>query len=149
VAGYVALGQREGAKPVVGGDGMPEGLHVGWYVRPTVFTAVSNDMHIAREEIFGPVLSVIPYTDVNDAIRIANDSEYGLAGSVWTSDTESGLSVARRVRTGIFGVNNGGMDFKAPFGGMKSSGIGREYGHEGLEEYVETKTIVPDASIAG
>jgi betaine-aldehyde dehydrogenase len=149
VAGYIALGQREGAEPVVGGDGMPDGLDAGWYVRPTVFTGVSNDMRIAREEIFGPVLSVIPYSDVNDAVRIANDSEYGLAGSVWTSDGQAGLGVARRVRSGIFGVNNGGMDFKAPFGGMKSSGIGREYGDEGLDEYTETKTIVPDASIAG
>ena len=100
-------------------------------------------MRIAREEIFGPVLAVIPYDDVRDAVRIANDSEYGLAGSVWTADIEQGMDIARRVRTGTYGVNQYTMDFIAPFGGYKASGIGREFGKEGLEHYVELKTIIP------
>jgi betaine-aldehyde dehydrogenase len=140
---YIALGQEEGAEVVVGGNGMPAGIDRGWYVQPTVFAGASNDMRIAREEIFGPVLTVIPYDDVNDAIAIANDSEYGLAGAVWTSDPDRGLDVARRVRAGIFGVNRDGMDFAAPFGGFKASGVGREYGREGLVHYVEVKTIAP------
>jgi len=131
---YIALGQEEGARVVVGGNGMPDGLSAGWYVRPTVFADVDNRMRIAQEEIFGPVLSVIPFDDVDDAVRIANDSEYGLAGTVWTGDVESGLDVARRVRTGTYGVNTYTMDFAAPFGGFKSSGIGREFGPEGGAE---------------
>ena len=100
-------------------------------------------MRIAREEIFGPVLTVIPYDDADDAVRIANDSEYGLAGSVWTGDADRGLDIARRVRTGTYGVNQYTMDFVAPFGGFKSSGIGREFGEEGVEHYTELKTIIP------
>ena len=140
---YLALGQEEGAKVVVGGNGRPAGLEKGWYVQPTVFADVSNDMRIAQEEIFGPVLAVIPFDDVNDAVRIANDSEYGLAGSVWTADTDLGLDIARRVRTGTYGVNQYSMDFIAPFGGFKGSGIGREFGREGLEHYLELKSIMP------
>ena len=113
----------------------------GWYVQPTVFANVDNTMRIAREEIFGPVLAVIPYNDVDDAVRIANDSDYGLAGSVWTADREAGLDVARRVRTGTYGVNQYLMDFAAPFGGFKASGLGREFGPEGLLHYLETKSI--------
>ncbi len=142
---YIAVGQEEGAKVVVGGNGMPAGLEKGWYVQPTVFANVDNGMRIAQEEIFGPVLAVIPYDDVNDAVRIANDSEYGLAGSVWTADVEQGLDIARRVRTGTYGINQYTMDFIAPFGGYKSSGIGREFGREGLDHYVELKSIVPPA----
>ena len=138
---YIALGQEEGARVVVGGNGMPDGLTSGWYVRPTVFANVDNRMRIAQEEIFGPVLSVIPFDDVDDAVRIANDSEYGLAGTVWTADVESGMDVARRVRTGTYGVNTYTMDFAAPFGGYKSSGIGREFGPEGLAHYTELKSI--------
>ena len=138
---YIALGQEEGARVVVGGNGMPDGLTSGWYVRPTVFADVDNRMRIAQEEIFGPVLSVIPFDDVDDAVRIANDSEYGLAGTVWTGDVEAGLDVARRVRTGTYGVNTYTMDFAAPFGGFKSSGIGREFGPEGLAHYTELKSI--------
>ena len=138
---YIALGQEEGARVVVGGNGMPDGLTSGWYVRPTVFANVDNSMRIAQEEIFGPVLSVIPFDDVDDAVRIANDSEYGLAGTVWTADVESGMDVARRVRTGTYGVNTYTMDFAAPFGGYKSSGIGREFGPEGLAHYTELKSI--------
>ncbi|MSO86764.1 MAG: aldehyde dehydrogenase [Acidimicrobiia bacterium] len=141
---YIALGQEEGARLVVGGNGRPAGITKGWYVQPTVFADVDNSMRIAQEEIFGPVLTVIPYDDVDDAVRIANDSEFGLAGSVWTADpTGAGMDVARRVRTGTFGVNHYTMDFVAPFGGFKASGIGREFGREGLEHYIEQKTIVP------
>ena len=138
---YIALGQEEGARIVVGGNGIPEGLDRGWYVRPTVFADVDNRMRIAQEEIFGPVLSVIPYDDVDDAVRIANDSDYGLAGTVWTADLDAGVDVARRVRTGTYGVNTYTMDFAAPFGGYKASGIGREFGPEGLAHYSEVKSI--------
>lgn len=142
---YIALGQEEGARLVVGGNGMPDGLSTGWYVRPTVFAEVDNRMRIAQEEIFGPVLSVIAYDDVDDAVRIANDSDYGLAGTVWTADQEAGLDVARRVRAGTYGVNTYTMDFAAPFGGFKDSGIGREFGPEGLAQYTELKAIYPTA----
>jgi betaine-aldehyde dehydrogenase len=142
---YIAVGQEEGAKVVVGGNGRPSGLEKGWYVKPTVFSGVDNSMRIAREEIFGPVLAVIPYDDQDDAVRIANDSDYGLAGSVWTGDIDQGLDIARRVRTGTYGVNQYTMDFVAPFGGYKASGLGREFGVEGLSHYVELKSIVPPA----
>jgi betaine-aldehyde dehydrogenase len=138
---YIALGQEEGARLVVGGNGRPDGIDKGWYVQPTVFADVDNKMRIAQEEIFGPVLAVIPYDDVDDAVRIANDSEFGLAGSVWTADEAQGMDVARRVRTGTYGVNQYTMDFVAPFGGFKASGIGREFGREGLEHYLELKSI--------
>jgi betaine-aldehyde dehydrogenase len=147
---YIALGQEEGARLVVGGNGRPTGHDRGWYVQPTVFADVTNDMRIAQEEIFGPVLAVIPYDDVDDAVRIANDSDYGLAGSVWTADMDAGMDVARRVRTGTYGINQYMMDFVAPFGGYKSSGVGREFGKEGLEHYLEYKSILPQGSgVAG
>jgi betaine-aldehyde dehydrogenase len=142
---YIALGQEEGARVVVGGNGRPTGLDKGWYVRPTVFADATNDMRIAREEIFGPVLTVIPFESVEDAVHIANDSDYGLAGSVWTADIEQGLDVARRVRTGTYGVNQYTMDFMAPFGGYKASGVGREFGREGMDHYTEIKSIVAPA----
>lgn len=142
---YIALGQEEGARLLTGGTGRPDGLGKGWYVRPTVFAGVDNRMRIAREEIFGPVLSVVPYDDVDDAVRIANDSDYGLAGTVWTADKEAGLAVARRVRTGTYGVNTYTMDFAAPFGGFKASGIGREFGPEGLSQYSELKSVYLEA----
>ncbi|MBA0126973.1 aldehyde dehydrogenase [Haloechinothrix sp. YIM 98757] len=141
VARYFDIGTGEGARITTGGPGMPDGLTAGWYVRPTVFADVHNDMRIAREEIFGPVLAVIPYDDEDDAVAIANDSEYGLAGSVWTSDVQHGLEIARRVRTGTLGVNNYLIDANAPFGGYKASGIGREFGPEGLEPYTELKSV--------
>ena len=129
VRGYIESGRREGARLVVGGTDLPAGVDRGWYVRPTLFAGVDNGMTIAREEIFGPVLSVIPYGDDDEAVRIADDSDYGLSGSVWTADTARGLGIARRVRTGSFGVNQPySMDPAAPFGGMKGSGIGRELG---------------------
>ncbi|WP_166133779.1 aldehyde dehydrogenase [Nocardioides ochotonae] len=142
---YIALGQEEGARLVVGGNGLPAGVDRGWYVRPTVFADVDNRMRIAQEEIFGPVLSVIGYDGVDEAVRIANDSDYGLAGTVWTADPEAGLGVARRVRAGTYGVNTYTMDFAAPFGGFKDSGIGREFGPEGLAEYTELKSIYTSA----
>ncbi|MEV0827346.1 aldehyde dehydrogenase [Nonomuraea rubra] len=139
VEGYIKLGMDEGAKIVVGGLDRP--YDRGWYVAPTVFSGVSNDMRIAREEIFGPVLAVIPYEDEADAVRIANDSDYGLAGTVWTADTDHGMEVARQVRTGTYGVNCFMLETNAPFGGYKASGVGRELGPEGLNSYLEYKTI--------
>ncbi|MBB1053632.1 MULTISPECIES: aldehyde dehydrogenase [unclassified Dietzia] len=149
VSSYIELGQQEGAQLLTGGTGRPDGLDTGWYVQPTVFAGVDNSMRIAQEEIFGPVLSVIAYDDVDDAVRIANDSEYGLAGTVWTADREAGLGVARRVRTGTYGVNTYTMDFSAPFGGFKASGVGREFGPEGLAQYTEVKSVYLDAPAAG
>ncbi len=139
---YIGEGRRQGARLVVGGDEMPDGLDTGWYVKPTLFSDADNDMRIAREEIFGPVLTVIPYSDEDDAVRIANDSDYGLAGSVFTADPERGLGVAARVRSGTFGVNQGyTMDPVAPFGGVKQSGYGRELGREGLEAYLVSQSV--------
>jgi len=140
VEGYIALGKQEGATLACGG-GRPKGLAKGWYVEPTVFVDVDNRMRIAQEEIFGPVLAVIPYDDEADAVRIANESAYGLSGSVWTGDVDRGLGVARRVRTGTYTVNGFAMEFGAPFGGFKCSGVGRELGPEGLEAYLEPKQI--------
>jgi acyl-CoA reductase-like NAD-dependent aldehyde dehydrogenase len=147
VRGYIETGQSEGARLVVGGSDMPDGLETGWYVRPTLFSEATNDMRIAREEIFGPVLTVIAYKDEDEALRIANDSEYGLAGSVFTSDTDHGYAVAARVRSGTFGVNEGYiMDPAAPFGGVKNSGYGRELGTEGIDSYTVTQSISAAAS---
>ncbi|MEV4547645.1 aldehyde dehydrogenase [Nonomuraea wenchangensis] len=139
VEGYIRIGMDEGAKVVLGGLDRPQDR--GWYVAPTVFSGVTNDMRIAREEIFGPVLAVIPYEDEADAVRIANDSDYGLAGTVWTADTEHGMDIARQVRTGTYGVNCYMLGANTPFGGYKSSGIGRELGPEGLSGYLEYKSI--------
>jgi aldehyde dehydrogenase (NAD+) len=144
---YIALGQEEGARLVAGGSGIPDGLETGWYVRPTVFADVDNRMRIAQEEIFGPVLSIIPYDDVDDAVRIANDSRYGLAGTVWTSDATRGMDIARQIRTGSIGVNQYMPDFAAPLGGWKDSGIGREGGIEGIDQYVELQSLLPGRPI--
>ncbi|MFI9718516.1 aldehyde dehydrogenase [Streptomyces sp. NPDC052396] len=137
---YIALGQHEGAKVLAGGE-PPEAPGTGWYVRPTLLGEVTNGMRVAREEIFGPVVCLIPYEDEEDAVRLADDSEYGLSGSVWTADTDHGVAFARRIRTGTFCVNTFSLDMLGPFGGFKSSGIGREFGPEGFAEYLEHKTI--------
>ncbi|MEV5915548.1 aldehyde dehydrogenase [Streptomyces chartreusis] len=141
VIDYISIGIKEGARLVTGGPEIPEGLERGNYVTPTVFADVDNSMRIAREEIFGPVLAVIAYDDEDDAVRIANDSEYGLSGGIWTTDPDRALAVARRLRTGTVSLNGAPMSFDGPFGGYKSSGIGREYGKVGLTGYVEHKTI--------
>ena len=138
----IACGSEEGARVVAGGTGRPEGLEQGFYVRPTVFAGVRNDMRIAREEIFGPVIAVIPYEDEEDAIAIANDSAYGLAAYVWSGDVERARRVARRLRVGSVRINGAPMDFAAPFGGYKASGNGREHGAHGLAEFLETKSLM-------
>src|SRR5271165_6356467 len=140
VEGYIEKGRAEGARVVVGG-GRPEDQHRGWFVEPTIFADVDNGYTIAREEIFGPVLSVIPYEGVDDAVAIANDSEFGLGGSVWTADHERGEAVARRVQTGSIGINHYALDPAAPFGGVKASGLGRELGPEGLMAYLQVQSI--------
>ncbi|MFF7711639.1 aldehyde dehydrogenase [Streptomyces sp. NPDC087659] len=137
---YIAIGQEEGAKVLAGG-GRPAGLDRGWYVEPTLFGGVDNAMRIAREEIFGPVVCLLPYGDENEAAAIANDSEYGLSGSVWTADVEHGIDFARRVRTGTYNVNTFSLDMLGPFGGYKNSGLGREFGPEGYGEYFEHKMV--------
>jgi betaine-aldehyde dehydrogenase len=141
VRGYIKKGIDEGATLVTGGAEPPEGLDKGYFVRPTVFANVRNDMTIAREEIFGPVLSIIPYEDEDDAVRIANDTVYGLAGGVWSADAERAKRVARRLRTGQVDINGGKFNVLAPFGGYKQSGHGRELGKYGLEEFLETKSL--------
>lgn len=140
VEGYIAKGRAEGARITIGG-GRPADRDHGWFVEPTVFADVDNNHTIAQEEIFGPVLSVIPYEDEDEAVRIANDSDFGLGGSVWTSDPARGLAVAKRVQTGTIGVNHYMPDPTAPFGGVKASGIGRELGPEGLANYQQLKSV--------
>ncbi|MEI5524359.1 aldehyde dehydrogenase [Streptomyces brasiliscabiei] len=137
---YIRIGQEEGAKILTGG-GRPAGLERGWYVEPTLFGDVDNSMRIAREEIFGPVICLLPYGDEDEAVRIADDSDYGLSGSVWTADDERGIDIARRVRTGTYSVNTFSLDMLGPFGGYKNSGLGREFGPEGYGEYLEHKMI--------
>jgi betaine-aldehyde dehydrogenase len=138
---YIQKGIEEGAELVTGGAEAPEGLRKGYFVKPTVFSNVRNDMTIAREEIFGPVLCIIPYDSEEDAIRIANDSIFGLAGGVWSADGERAKRVARRLRTGQVDINGGNYNVLAPFGGYKQSGHGREYGKYGLEEFLEVKSL--------
>ncbi len=140
VEGFITAGRSEGARVVAGG-GRPKDLPVGWYVEPTVLADLAPQSTPVREEIFGPVLCVLAYDDLDDAVRLANDSDYGLGGTVWTRDQERGLDVARRVETGSIGVNFFDLDLGAPFGGVKASGLGRELGPEGLDAYVSLKSI--------
>ncbi len=141
VTNYIRQGIEEGATLVTGGPEAPEGFDRGYYVRPTVFADVTPEMTIAQEEIFGPVLAVMPYDDEADALRIANDSVYGLAGGVWSGDVKRATAFARRIRTGQVDVNGGRFNPLAPFGGFKQSGTGRELGVHGLEEFLEIKAI--------
>ncbi len=141
VTEYIQKGIDEGAKLVTGGPERPEGLEAGYFVKPTVFSEVRNDMTIAQEEIFGPVLSILPYESEDDAVQIANDSPYGLSGGVWAGDAERAKAVARKIRTGQIEVNGGAFNPNAPFGGYKQSGYGREYGTHGFEEFLETKSM--------
>jgi betaine-aldehyde dehydrogenase len=142
VRDYIRKGQQEGAELVTGGAEPPEGVPAGgYYVRPTIFGKVNNSMAIAQEEIFGPVLAIIPYKDEEDAIRIANDTPYGLAGAVWSKDDAHAQRVARRIRAGQVDVNGGAFNMNAPFGGFKQSGHGREAGVYGLEEFLEYKSL--------
>ena len=142
VRNYIDKGVAEGAKLLTGGTEAPAGLDTGYFVQPTVFTNVSNDSTIAQEEIFGPVLSIIPFRDEAHAVELANDSPYGLAGAVWSGDDARALDVAKRIRTGQIEVNGGSFNPAAPFGGFKQSGHGREAGVFGLEEFFEVKAIL-------
>jgi betaine-aldehyde dehydrogenase len=142
IADYLASGKAQGARAVCGGN-VPKSLEKGFFIEPTVFADVDNSMKIAQEEIFGPVLSVIPYRSEDEAVAIANDSPYGLCGSVWTKDIEHAADIAARVRTGCVAVNSATiLDFHAPFGGFKKSGIGRELGPEGIGPYTEYQSII-------
>jgi acyl-CoA reductase-like NAD-dependent aldehyde dehydrogenase len=142
VSGYIQKGIDEGATVVTGGTGKPDGVDEnGYYVKPTVFSGVRNDMTIAQEEIFGPVLSIISYEDEAEAVQVANDSLYGLSGGVWSADADRAKGVARQIRTGQIEVNGGAFNPNAPFGGYKQSGYGREYGKHGFEEFLETKSM--------
>ncbi|MFJ4711982.1 aldehyde dehydrogenase [Streptomyces sp. NPDC088785] len=139
---YIRIGQEEGAKVLTGGGAPADaGLAHGWYVEPTLFGDVHNGMRIAREEIFGPVICLLPYGDEAEAVTIANDSDYGLSGSVWTADVAHGIDIARQVRTGTYNVNTFSLDMLGPFGGYKNSGVGREFGPEGYSAFLEHKMI--------
>jgi aldehyde dehydrogenase (NAD+) len=137
----IQKGIDEGATLAAGGTGRPDGLDKGFFVKPTVFADVSHDMTIAREEIFGPVLSIMPYEDEDDAVRIANDTPYGLSGYVSSANLESARRVAGRLRTGMVHINNASLDAMAPFGGYKQSGNGREWGAHGMDEFLEVKSV--------
>ena len=141
VRGYIEKGEAEGAKLVTGGAAPPEGLERGYFVRPTVFSEVAPEMTIAQEEIFGPVLAIQPYDDEDDAVRIANDTVYGLAGGVWSGDQDHAISVAKRIRTGQIEINGGAFNPLAPFGGYKQSGHGRENGRYAIEELLQVKSL--------
>jgi len=141
IQGLIQKGIDEGATLVAGGVGRPDGLETGYYVKPTVFSGVNNKMTIAQEEVFGPVLVIIPYEDDDDAVRIANDTPYGLSGYVTSADLDRARSVASRLRTGMVHINGASLDAMAPFGGYKHSGNGREWGEHGLEEFLEVKSV--------
>jgi aldehyde dehydrogenase (NAD+) len=142
IQAMIGVGLEEGAKLVIGGPGRPDNLQIGLYVRPTIFSNVRRDMRIAQEEIFGPVLSIIPYDTVDEAVEITNDTVYGLGAHVQGADVEAVRKVAGRIRSGQVHLNYPDWDPNAPFGGYKRSGNGREYGLEGMEEYLETKAVL-------
>ncbi|ALG83233.1 aldehyde dehydrogenase [Gordonia phthalatica] len=147
IRGYIAKGIEEGGRVVVGGADRPEGLDKGWFVQPTLFADVEPDSTIAQEEIFGPVVLVMPYDDIDDAVRIANGTKYGLAATIWTSDEEKGRELSRRIEAGTVGINHFMTEPVAPFGGMKASGLGRELGPEGLASCQHLQTVyLPPAS---
>ena len=141
VSEFISTGKNEGATLVAGGEGMPEGLERGFFVKPTVFADVTPEMTLFREEIFGPVLSITTYSSEEEAIELANDSEYGLSGGVWSGDLDRAMDVAKKLRTGQVSINGGAFNVTAPFGGYKQSGLGREMGIHGLEEFLEIKSI--------
>jgi aldehyde dehydrogenase (NAD+) len=142
VEGYIAKGISEGAKLVTGGEGRPQGLTKGYFVKPTIFSDVNNDMTIAREEIFGPVLCILPYDSEEQAIQIANDTPYGLAGYIWSKDLAHANKVGSRIRAGRVTVNGASGDMQTPFGGFKASGNGREWGEFGLRDFLEVKAMI-------
>src|SRR3569833_838470 len=142
VEGYIAKGIAEGAKVLIGGEGRPEGLQKGYFVKPTIFSNVNNNMLIAREEIFGPVLAILPYQTEEEAIRIANDTEYGLQAYVWSNDLARANRVGRRIRAGRITINGKSGDMNTPFGGFKKSGNGREWGEHGLRDFLEVKAVI-------
>ena len=146
IQSLIEKGIAEGAELVAGGPGKPEGRETGYFVKPTVFGNVSNDMTIAREEVFGPVIAILPYRDEEEAIRLANDTVYGLSGYVQSGDLERANRVAARLRTGNVHINGAGPDFTAPFGGYKQSGNGREWGDHGFEEFLEVKAVMGAAA---
>jgi len=141
VIDYINKGIAEGARLVTGGTDMPAGLAQGCYVAPTVFADVTNDMTVAQEEIFGPVLSIIKYSTIDEAIDIANDTPYGLAAAVWAGDQDKATAIAKKIRAGQCAINGGEANHEAPFGGYKESGNGREFGEAGLHEYCELKAM--------
>jgi aldehyde dehydrogenase (NAD+) len=142
VEGYIAKGIAEGAKLIVGGVGRPDGLEKGYFVKPTIFSGVNNQMTIAREEIFGPVLCILPYETEEQAIQIANDTPYGLAAYVWSKDNARARRVGSRIRAGQVAINGASGDMQTPFGGFKMSGNGREYGAHGLRDFLEIKAVI-------
>jgi aldehyde dehydrogenase (NAD+) len=139
---YIRIGEEEGARLLSGGEGRPKGLHAGWFVKPTIFTDANNRMRIAREEIFGPVLTIIPYEDDADAISIANDTDYGLSALVLGKSTERCVNIARQIDAGRVLINTLAHEPRAPFGGFKHSGLGREMGRWGMSAYLEPKTLI-------
>ena len=142
VKNYINTGSKEGAKLVCGGNEYPENVSKGYFIKPTIFANVKNTMTIAKEEIFGPVLVIIGYDNEDDAVKIANDSDYGLSGYISSSNLEKAKSMAKKIRTGMVHINYAPVNQKLPFGGFKKSGNGREWGKHGIEDFLEVKSII-------
>ena len=142
IQGYISKGIQEGARLIAGGEGRPAGLEKGYFVRPTIFSDVRNEMTIAREEIFGPVLAILPYHDEEEAIRIANDTPYGLQAYIWSGDLARANRIGRKIRAGRVTINGAQGDMSIPFGGFKRSGNGREWGEYGLRDFLEVKAVL-------